>query len=139
MRSPSLFEPLLSDSLTSEREVAPPAFELSLRPAGSTLLATVSGPLDLQSAPDVLTRLEAAVPTVRRLVLDLRGAEYVDSTGVRALLELRRRLDSCNADLWLAIRSGSRVERVRKLLQLDGQFQICEDVNERLLRADLVC
>jgi anti-anti-sigma factor len=129
----------MTEAMTMEREAAPPAFELSLQAAGSTLLATVSGPLDLQSAPHVLSRLEVAVPAVRRLVLDLRGADYVDSTGVRALLELRRKLESCNTELWLAIRGGSRVERVLKLLQLEGQFQICEDVNERLLRADMVC
>lgn len=139
MRSSSLIEPMAADHPTMEREVLPPDFELSLRPAGTTLVATVSGPLDLQSAPDVLTRLETALPSVRRVVLDLRGAEYVDSAGVRALLELRRKLESCNADFWLAIRKGSRVERVLKLLQLEGQFQICEDVNEHLLRSDLVC
>jgi anti-sigma B factor antagonist len=107
----------------SATELAP-AFELHLRQAGRTVLARVNGPLDLHHSPQFLNRMDPFQSGYRRVVVDLRDAEYVDSAGVRALLLLHRNLASSRSELRLVVKPGSRVERVLRLLKLDSYFHL---------------
>lgn len=52
------------------------------------LVVTVAGELDLDTAPRLVERVEQAVPADPEalLLLDVRGLDYIDSSGLRALL-----------------------------------------------------
>jgi anti-sigma B factor antagonist len=64
----------------------------ALEPSG--VILTVSGELDIATAPLLRERLAAAiVGGVRRLVLDLRPVTFMDSVAVAAILHARRDLD----------------------------------------------
>ena len=59
----------------------------------SVLVLTVFGELDIATAPELRTRLTAAIETgVSRLVIDLRSLWFMDSVALAALLHARARL-----------------------------------------------
>src|SRR5690349_17303575 len=62
-----------------------PSFDLKIAQSGRMLLARVSGPLDSTTAETFEQRLRPHCARSGRVVLDLRLADYVDSTGVRSL------------------------------------------------------
>ncbi len=59
-----------------------------------THVLAVDGELDIASAADVereLKRIEAAAPAANAIVIDLRGLTFVDSSGLRMLIEASSR------------------------------------------------
>jgi len=82
---------------------------------GTSAVVTVAGELDVVTSP----RLEAALLElveggIRRLVLDVRGLTFVDSTGLRGLVMVMRARD----DMELVLRSVP--ERLGTLLSITG-------------------
>jgi anti-anti-sigma regulatory factor len=55
-------------------------------------------------------------------LVDLRRAPWVDSAGVRALLQLQEELRAGDGELRLLLQPGSRVERTLSLLRLTPLF-----------------
>jgi anti-anti-sigma factor len=73
-------------------DVAPAALapgELRIRgvPTDGTLLVAVAGELDLATAHELQAQVDQLATEAKELVLDLRGVAFIDSTGLRALLE----------------------------------------------------
>jgi anti-sigma B factor antagonist len=91
--------------------------------AGDDIGLLLQGELDLTSAPVFDRELkvaEAAAPA--RLVIDLSGLEFMDSTGLRALLLARERSGSEGHKL--ALRRGPRqVQRVLELTKTVDAFE----------------
>ena len=82
-----------------------------------------SGELDLLTAPravDSVARLDVAAGDTVRLVLD--GVTFIDSTGVRALLEARQRVRQCRGEFVLADPS----RQVVKVLALTGLAELLD-------------
>lgn len=103
---------------------------LKIHESGRSVIVRVLGPLDLERVPLFLGRLEPLCTTGRRVVLDLLHADYVDSSGVRAILQLQSQLAELRGELRLVIRTGSRVERVFSLLRLIDQLDVYQTVSE---------
>ena len=79
---------------------------------------SVAGEIDLDTAPrlhgELVTALAGDQPV--RLVIDMSGVEFCDSTGMNVLLAAHRRAHEQGGDLELAApRPG-----VRKILQVTG-------------------
>jgi anti-sigma B factor antagonist len=55
---------------------------------GSSLRLLLAGELDIASAADVTTAVEALIEPGMELVLDLDGLTFVDSAGLRTLLRI---------------------------------------------------
>ena len=106
------------------------AYSLKVVDTGRALLASVRGPLDIESAPRFLSQLATPGNNERRLVLDLASADYIDSAGVRALLVLRQHHPHSDNELRLVIQPGSRVDRVLKLLRLEGEFNLYQRLTD---------
>jgi anti-anti-sigma factor len=90
---------------------------------GDAVTLVVRGELDLTSAP-VFERalLEAEASNPRRVIIDLSGLEFMDSTGLRALLIARERAQENGHEL--ALRRGPRqVQRVLELTKTLDAFQ----------------
>ena len=63
-------------------------FEADLEVRGEELWVLPVGDLDVASAPELAETLSLALSTdAPRIVIDLRGLELMDSTGLRTLLE----------------------------------------------------
>lgn len=54
---------------------------------------TFQASLDMASVPQLTEMVEAASQGHDRLVVDMTAVDFVDSTGVRSLLSLRRQLE----------------------------------------------
>jgi anti-anti-sigma factor len=98
--------------------------EEPLDPAGVVL--TAAGELDIATAPDLRTRLSAALDAgVRRLVIDLRPLSFLDSVALATLLQARRRLGD-DGRLAVVVAPDSYV---RLIFEVAGMPQ-CVDVVE---------
>jgi anti-anti-sigma factor len=103
---------------------------LKINESGRSVLVRVDGPLDLEHSSAFLSPLDSLCTSGRRVVVDLLHAEYVDSSGVRAILQLQTLLANVRGELRLVIRPGSRVERVFALLRLLDQLEVYPSVSE---------
>jgi anti-sigma B factor antagonist len=71
---------------------APNEFDVSAETAGEgALVVRVSGDLDLATSPR-FTEALAAAPAARHLVIDLTDCTFLDSSGVRALVQAVREI-----------------------------------------------
>ena len=92
--------------------------KVSCASAGDYLVMSVSGEIDLYTAPRLHAELTSALAgdDPVRLVVDLSGVGFCDSTGMNVLLAAHRRALENGGDLALA----SPRPAVRKILQVTG-------------------
>jgi anti-sigma B factor antagonist len=103
-------------------------FAVAVREGEEMLLAEVRGSLDVENAPALSEKLRPLCDPETVLVVDLSRAEYVDSSGLKALLALRDRLDGTGGELFLVVPPRSRMERLLKLLRIQDQFLLLDSV-----------
>jgi anti-sigma B factor antagonist len=92
--------------------------KVTSRPQGECVVMSVQGEIDLYTVPRLqraLTDALAAGGPVR-LVVDMSGVDFCDSTGVNVLLAAHRQAREAGGDLELA----SPRPAVRKILQVTG-------------------
>ena len=93
---------------------------------GQTRLA-LAGELDIASTPEFeegLAKAESTEPGV--LVLDLRKVEFIDSTGLRAVIAADERARNAGRR-FVVVRGTAAVERVFSVTQLDQRLEIVDD------------
>ncbi|MFA1549693.1 STAS domain-containing protein [Actinomadura chokoriensis] len=91
---------------------------------GGHAVVTATGELDLYTAP----RLQAALAgllreQVTRIVVDLSGVEFCDSTGMNVLLSAMKRLKEQGGSLELAAPRPA-VQRILQVTGLDTVFTV---------------
>ncbi|MEV7775775.1 STAS domain-containing protein [Kitasatospora sp. NPDC086791] len=84
-------------------------------------LVTARGDLDLCTAPELRRRLSAALRAYREVVLDLAGVEFMDCSGLGALVHAQNQADRLGARLILR-GAGPRVLRLLKLTGLNRRL-----------------
>ena len=97
------------------------ALRASASRCGDVLTVALAGELDLATGPELrarLTRLVQSDPPPARLVLDLAHLQFLDASGISALLSAQRAVAASGGSV--VLRSPSRlVRRVVKVLDLD--------------------
>jgi anti-sigma B factor antagonist len=94
-----------------------------------TVVVSLAGELDLYNANEVRDALvDAADRKPERLVVDLSGVEFIDSTALGVLIEARTRLDNRRAFLLAA--PGLEARRALEVSGLDRHFGIHETVDD---------
>jgi anti-anti-sigma factor len=102
-------------------------FEIATEEGEGQTRIALAGELDIASAPQFeegLESVEANAPDV--LILDLRKVEFIDSTGLRAVIAADERARSAGRRL-VIIRGTPAVERVFSVTQLDQRLEIVDD------------
>jgi adenylate cyclase len=93
----------------------------------------VAGEVDAATAPELSGQIEA---TLRRgprdVLLDLAGVDFMDSSGVSALLNALTRMTRAGKPLALATPPGSAVLELLVRLRLDTTFTVFADANQAL-------
>jgi anti-sigma B factor antagonist len=89
---------------------------------GGPVLLRLRGELDVHGAPTLRARLLDLMPERPPLVVDLRGQDFMDSSGLAALLELRSRARQVDWDVSMRGARG----RVRELLERTGTLALVE-------------
>jgi anti-sigma B factor antagonist len=88
-----------------------------------------SGEIDLYTAPRLHSELAAVVASAApepRVIIDLSGVEFCDSTGMNVLLSCFRQVQELGGELELAAPQPA----VRKILQVTGLDSVFTVVNE---------
>lgn len=89
-----------------------------------SVLVVAEGELDLVGAPRLLDALPGAGdPTP--VVIDLGAVGFMDSSGLRSLLEARQRCADAGRGFAIA-RPSEAVRRVLELVDLTGEFEVVE-------------
>ena len=88
----------------------------------------LAGEIDLYTAPRLQSELAAALATEQpvRLVVDMSGVEFCDSTGMNVLLAAHRRAREQGGYLELA-RPGPAVRKILQVTGLETVFTVLED------------
>jgi anti-sigma B factor antagonist len=94
-------------------------FRAEVREDDGAVVITARGELDLVGAPRLLQALpsEGSAP----VVLDLREVGFMDSSGLRSLLEARQACAAAGREFAIA-RPSEAVTRVLELVDLSGEF-----------------
>lgn len=107
--------------------------EISTRYRGNNAIITVAGEIDVYTAPRLRSKLLAALRTgTTRVVVDLGGVQFCDSTGMNVLLYALKRAKERDISLELAHLQPT-VRRVLQVTGLDTVFPVRE--HERPTRA----
>jgi anti-sigma B factor antagonist len=80
----------------------------------------VVGELDLVTAGDVVDGLRRALRDAGRVVIDLTGVQFVDSTGLAALMRCRRMASAREATLEVVVEPGGPVEQVARITRISA-------------------
>lgn len=100
-----------------EDQAVGPDLRLTTDRDGNRAVVTVQGELDAYSAPGLEEEASGLLAAgVSELVFDLSGTNFLDSSGLRAILTAQRRL--VDRDGRLSLRAPS--EPVRRLLDITG-------------------
>jgi anti-anti-sigma factor len=111
-------------------EARPQTLRVRAVDVGCRALLRVSGPLDVVTAPALGEALEPFRRRGQHLILDLRGAEYIETPALRLLLGLCADLRAAQGQLCLVVEPGSRVERTLRLADMEQQCGLCATVRE---------
>jgi anti-anti-sigma factor len=111
------------------------ALQVSRDERDGWLILTVSGEMDLVTAPVVRQHVHDAVADGRHsVVLDLAGVHFCDSSGVGVLIAARRLMRSCAGQLRLILPRNSpsdgvaHVNRVLAALGVRRLFEVFPDL-----------
>lgn len=97
-----------------------------------TAVASVHERLDLVTAAEVKLRLQETVATGQsRLVVDLHGVPFIDSSGLGALIGALRSARVAGGDMRIA-RAGPQVRYVLEITMLDRVLQCHATVEDAL-------
>jgi anti-anti-sigma factor len=91
--------------------------------SGRTVIETPRE-LDVLTADDLLARVRRVEPEQRPVDIDLRGVEFIDSFGLRSLMEADRLLRERSGPPRLLVARSSTVERLLHLTLLDRTLDV---------------
>ena len=93
---------------------------------GDAEVLSLVGPLDLSSVGRLVTEAADAIRHGRaRIILDLAGVEFVDSSGLAGLLNVLRRADRAGGGVVL-VHVGEEMRRLFSLTRLDREFAFAD-------------
>jgi anti-sigma B factor antagonist len=107
-----------------------PDVELNVSTAsqGGHAVVTVTGELDLYTAPRLQTALAGLLrDQIDRVVVDMSGIDFCDSTGMNVLLSALKRLQERGGTLELAAPRPA-VRRILQVTGLDSVFTVTDAV-----------
>ncbi|HTU83908.1 MAG TPA: STAS domain-containing protein [Candidatus Acidoferrales bacterium] len=97
------------------------SIDLKTEDAGETLVFVLRGSLDIATSPTVRAALvDAADKGNKDIIVDLTGLEFLDSTGLGALIGAHRRANEHGGSLRVVVREGP----ILRLLNITGLIRI---------------
>ena len=103
----------------------------AVREDRDALVVTLEGDVDLESSPQAREVLLESVRQGRKVLVDLAGVTYIDSSGVASLVEALQTARKRGTGFALVC-VGNAALRVLQLARLDKVFTIHETLTEGL-------
>jgi anti-anti-sigma factor len=107
----------------------PGNFDVGTDRQAARLVVAPRGEIDLATVDVLREALEAAVQSGDELVLDLREVAFMDTSGLRYVLELSSRADSGEFGLRL-LRGPRAVQRVFEVSGVESRLPFVDDLPE---------
>ena len=108
------------------------SFHVHLQPRADAALLAVSGELDIASAPELEQALAQIHPEQTKLVVvDLRGLEFMDSTGLSIIVRAHQRLSEQDCELTL-VKGPPQVQRLLDLTGVAERLRLGSEPDELL-------
>ena len=98
---------------------------------------SISGELDLANVWELRAHFKAVVQAEDNLIVDMSGLQYLESSGIKALLNAYQHLTQINRRMVLAA-AAPRVHRILTIMALDQLMPIFLTVEEALGNIRLV-
>jgi anti-sigma B factor antagonist len=105
------------------------SIDLSTREIDGQAVVALRGELDVADAASVAAALAAVAARAAEMIVDLAGLEFIDSSGVAALVLARKRARRTGGDLLLAA-PQDQVLRVLAVTRLAEVFPVHGSVDE---------
>lgn len=105
---------------------------LSAESRGDSLVVTIRGDLDIVTSPQLDERLKQAAASHNRIILDLSGVDFLDTSALAVIVGHWKRAEAAGGSLSLA---GARY-RYTKTLWITGladRLTMYDDVDQALL------
>lgn len=104
------------------------AFSIETRQDGERLVVRPCGELDLATAPDLEELVIGRLADGARVVLDLRGLSFMDSSGVRVLVAAHARASDDGGELTIVRPArGSAVDRILEVSGIEEALHIVDE------------
>ncbi|GMU34030.1 MAG: hypothetical protein AMXMBFR20_19020 [Planctomycetia bacterium] len=101
-----------------------------VRKAPEATIVSLEGDVDLHHSPALHAALvEVAGERPKRLVLDMSGVPYIDSSGVGTFVEVFRRVTAYKGKM-IFFGLNDRVRSVFEITKLDKFFVICQNEDQ---------
>lgn len=104
-----------------------PQFDVSVEHSGTTAIVRLAGELDLATAPELTEVLHGLESSCERVILDLSGLEFIDSTGLRLAVAEHGRASADGFEFVIAGAAGA-VLKILRLTGLDVTLPLAPDV-----------
>ena len=105
--------------------------EYSVREEGGVVIAAFQGEVDLEHSPKAREVLLDCVARGQKVLVDLSGVEYIDSSGVASLVEAFQKAKK-NGTGFALVSVNAPALRVLQLARLDKVFVIHENLADGL-------
>jgi anti-anti-sigma factor len=107
--------------------------EVAIERRGGTVVAHLSGEVDMTNAARVREELLSSVPNdALALVVDLDGCRYLDSAAIEVVFDLARRLGRRRQELKLVLPPSSPLARVLTLTDVQSVAGMHETLDSAL-------
>jgi anti-sigma B factor antagonist len=100
----------------------PPPFRVDIARSDGEVRVRPVGELDMSTVPDLETSLAEAARQGRMVVIDLRGLEFMDSTGLTLLTRWSLAAERDGLDLAL-VAGSERIQRLFEITRLVTHFR----------------
>jgi anti-anti-sigma factor len=100
----------------------PEAFAIDVDASGDRTLVTVKGELDMSNAPTLVDTLTRDAAVGAKVVVDLGGVSFIDSSAIGGLVSAGQTLADAGGRLTI----GPRSDTVKRVLEITGLAQSTE-------------
>jgi anti-sigma B factor antagonist len=106
----------------------PEEFAISTTEIDDRAHLTLRGELDIATAPELEDLLTERIDANQEVIVDLRGLEFMDSSGIRVLVAAHARAGRAGTRLFIVRPApGTAVAKIVEVAGLDGELNILDD------------
>lgn len=97
---------------------------------GARVVLTVSGEIDNSNAAELEARMADAAGAAGHVIVDLGAVTYIDSQGLRLLVDLSRRLNATGTPFTVVAPPGGFAAEVLEITSMGGLLNVVEELEE---------